>query len=462
MTDKLKIFKDNFERRKNNSENLIDYGKLPPQSKELEEAVLGAIIVDSKGIQDVINILNADCFYFPQYALIYGVCAELYHESQPIDSLTVTQKLSAKGQLESAGGAMQIINLCNQIGSSAHIESHALILKEKYISRKLIEIQQKSIAKCYEDTTDVFNELNNLITEIDKISSQINKLSSVSFSDQVANRIHELKEAATHNYKTGIESGLNNLDRVTLGFQPSDLIVLAARPAMGKTALALDMARKQALKGVPVGVFSLEMATSQLIDRLFSAHTGIDLKQIRKGGLQREQWQRLDDATNQIMDFNMFVCDKGGLNVNEIVSIAKAWKLKHGIKIIYIDYLQLINGTGTNKSANREQEISETSRKLKSLAKELNVPIIALSQLSRKCEERGDKRPMLSDLRESGAIEQDADMVIFPFRPSYYDENADAELCEVIIAKYRNGEIGKIDIRFQKEIQKFSDYEQFF
>jgi replicative DNA helicase len=228
---------------------------------------------------------------------------------------------------------------------------------------------------------------------------------------------------------------------------------------MGKTALALYLAKEQAKRGGAVGVFSLEMSVNQLIDRIFASETEIDLQTIRKGGLQRDQWTKLDNSTIQVMEYPLFVCDKGGLSITEITGIAKGWHLKHNLKAIYIDYIQLISGSG-QKGQNREQEVSEISRKLKVLAKELNIPIIALSQLSRACEARSDKRPMLSDLRESGAIEQDADMVIFPFCPNYYDDNADKELCEINIAKYRNGKTGMIEIRFQKNIQKFSELNQ--
>jgi replicative DNA helicase len=217
------------------------------------------------------------------------------------------------------------------------------------------------------------------------------------------------------------------------------------------------MARKQAKAGKLVGIFSLEMSTEQLIDRIFSAETEIELQVIRKGGLHREQWSRLDATAINVMGYPMFVSDRAGITINDITSIAKQWKMKFGLDIIYIDYLQLITGSGNVKGANREQEISEISRRLKILAKDLNIPVVALSQLSRKCEERADKRPMLSDLRESGAIEQDADMVIFPFSPSYYDDSADPELCEIDIAKYRNGKTGMIEVNFNKAIQKFSN-----
>jgi replicative DNA helicase len=381
----------------------------------------------------------------------------LYSANQPIDSFTVCEKLKSNGKLEEVGGVMVIVGMCSMIGSSANIESHCLILKEKYIARKLIQVQSKAISDLYTDETDVFEVMSNLLTELDKINGEVNKLTTVSFSEKVAQRLHDLKQAAENGYKSGLSSGYDSLDRQTLGFQKSDLIILAARPAMGKTALAVDMARRQASEGHSVGIMSLEMSTEQLIDRIFAAETEIELQTIRKGGLKKDEWTRLDTTTVRLMGYPIYVCDRGGLNINDIISLGKQWKLKYDIEILYVDYLQLISGSGNVRGANREQEMSEVSRRLKGLAKELNIPVVALSQLSRKCEERGDKRPLLSDLRESGAIEQDADMVIFPFCPSYYDDNADAELCEVDIAKYRNGKVGMIELRFMKAIQKFTD-----
>lgn len=430
--------------------------KLPPQAIDIEESVLGAILIESKAFGDVVNILNSECFYKKIHAEIFTSCLELYKLNEPIDILTVRDNLKSRNvECE----ALFLVQLTNNIGSAGNIETHALLLKEKYLRRKSIEICTEIALKCYKEDEDILTTISQHITLIDGLNAEVNKLSHVSWSEQVATRAHELKHAAENGYKTGLVTGLESLDRQTLGFQPSDLIILAARPAMGKTALAIQFAKEQSKRGEPVGVFSLEMSVNQLIDRIFASETEIDLQTIRKGGLQREQWSKLDNTTVQLMEYPLYVCDKGGLSITEITGIAKGWHLKHGIKAIYIDYIQLVSGSGF-KGQNREQEVSEISRKLKVLAKDLNVPVIALSQLSRACEARSDKRPMLSDLRESGAIEQDADMVVFPFRPHYYDENADKELCEIIIAKYRNGKTGMVEQRFQGEIQKFSELNQ--
>lgn len=435
--------------------------KIQPQALEIEKAVLGAILLDKDAMQVVNPILHEKCFYSQANSEIWATMHLLYISLMPIDLITVKAELEKRGLFETIGGISYLLELTNDINDSSNIETYALIVKEKYIARCLITLQSKSVKELYEPTCEVFGQIESIMTELNRINTEINKLSHISFADKVATRLQDLKEAATNGYRTGVESGLNDLDRQTLGFQPSDLVIIAARPAMGKTALAVDMARRQAKGGKMVGIFSLEMSTEQLIDRIFSAETEIELQQIRRGGLQKQQWQRLDETSITIMGYPMFVSDRSGVTINDITSISKQWKLRHGLDIIYIDYLQLITGSGNVKGANREQEISEISRRLKILAKDLNIPVIALSQLSRKCEERADKRPMLSDLRESGAIEQDADMVIFPFCPSYYDETQDDELCEIDIAKYRNGKTGMIEVKFQKSIQKFSNKNSF-
>jgi replicative DNA helicase len=429
--------------------------KVPPQDIAIEKEVLGAILLQPSHIINVSNIISSDCFYLNQNKAIWDSIMSLFRKNKPVDAITVLNELKSTSN-DFAGSAVYLVGLSNDSMSGSNVEAHAHILKEKYLRRRLIDMQIRSVSLLYEDGVDVFDELNKIMGEIDAINSEISRMSQVTFYDAVASRVLELQEASKHNYKTGVVSGLSDIDRVTLGFQPSDLIILAGRPAMGKTALAVDMAKNQSKFGIPVGIFSLEMSINQLIDRILSSETEVDLGTIRKGGMNAQQWQRMNETTLRVMEYPMFVCDKGGLNINDIVTIAKGWKLKHNIGIIYIDYLQLISGSG-QKGQNREQEVSDISRKLKALAKELNIPIIALSQLSRKCEERTDKRPMLSDLRESGAIEQDADMVIFPFCPSYYDENAERDLCEIIVAKYRNGKTGMVQIRFQKDIQKFSN-----
>jgi len=436
---------------------MSEYGKLPPQNREMEEAIIGAVMLDNEAIGKATLIINEDCFYVESNKIIWSAITLLYHSNEPIDLLTVTQQLKKIGKLDEVGGPFRIAQITNTIGGAAHIESHCYTVKEAYLKRRLIQLANQTEKEMYEDTTDFFTGFDKMLTEIELINRELNRINQISFADIVLDRISELKEAGdSKTYKTGITTQIDLLDAQTMGFQSSDLIIIAGRPAMGKTAIAIDFMRHQASKGVPVGFFSLEMGNKQIVDRMFSADSEVGLKQIRRGGMSGADWVKVDNATNRLVEYPIWICDKGGLSINDIVSIAKQWKLKHGIEILYLDYLQLCSGT-FKKNGNREQEISEISRRLKQLAKELDIPVIALSQLSRTCETRADKRPMLSDLRESGAIEQDADMVIFPFREEYYNDNAEKGLCELIIAKYRNGEVGKIMCRFNPDIQKFSN-----
>jgi replicative DNA helicase len=442
--------------------------KIPPQAKEIEQAVIAAVLLESKAINEVTEIISPEIFYFDKNRLIWEAILTLHRQNTPIDILTVSN------ELKTGSNALQdvfiyLVELTNSVGGAANIQAHAHILKERYIRRRLIELQTKSAQMLYDDGVDVFEELNKLITEIEKINSEVTRLTQITFSEAVASRVLELKEAAKHNYRTGIESGLNDVDRVTLGFQPSDLIILAARPAMGKTAFAVDIARVQAKNQMAVGIFSLEMSVSQLIDRILASETEVDLGVIRKGGLNVQQWQKLDDTTLRVMEYPMFVCDKGGLSVHDVVSIAKGWKLKHDIKILYIDYIQLLSGSG-NKGQSREQEVSEISRKLKGLAKELNIPIIGLSQLSRAVEQREGKKPQLSDLRESGSLEQDSDIVMFCYRPIYYGIQeyeiagktlATDDLYMILVGKHRNGETGEIPLQLIKEQTLLKNYPAF-
>lgn len=430
--------------------------KLPPQSLELEQVVLGAILLENNAINEVINILHDKCFYSSLNAEIWRVMTRLYNSGNPIDTLTVLEGFKRDKQ----DVALYLTELVSKVGSSAHIEAHALVVKEKYLKRTLIEIQQRSLKKLYEDD-DFFEIYDGEMTELTELIADINRIKQEPFSDIVFERVKELKQAANDkSYRTGVPSYLEPLDRQTMGFQRGDLVIIAGRPSMGKTALAIDFARNELIRGVPVGFFSLEMSSAQIVDRMIAGQTGIDLRQIRRGGMQSNEWQRLDEATSQMIEFPIQICDKGGLTINEIVSISKNWKIKSDIQIIYIDYLQLISFT-EKKNINREQEVSNISRRLKQLAKDINVPVIALSQLSRACEARTDKRPMLSDLRESGSIEQDADMVIFPFREDYYSDAAEKGRCELNIAKFRNGKTGMVECAFNLETQTFKELNDF-
>lgn len=436
----------------------MEIGKIPPQSKNMETAVIGAVLIEKDAIHIAINILHEECFYVDAHLRIWKAITALHHANSPIDLLTVVEELKKSGDLDTVGGPLYISQLSNCIGSAANIETHAYVVKECYLKRKIIQCCSSSIKEMYDDTTDFFTEFDKLTSEIAAIHLELNRIQNISFADSVAEKVAQLKQAGeSKTYKTGVATHIDSFDKQTMGFQPTDLIIVAARPAMGKTALIIDLMRNQAERGIPAGFFSLEMGIGQLVERMLSADSGVDLKQIRKGGMHLSDWQKVDSSTNTLIGLPLYICDKGGLSINDVVSISKNWKLKHNIQILYLDYIQLCAGT-FKKNGNREQEISEISRRLKQLAKELNIPVIALSQLSRAVELRGNKRPMLSDLRESGSIEQDADMVIFPYREVYYNENYDKpDECELIIAKYRNGATGKVTVSFTPSNQRFFD-----
>jgi len=430
-------------------------GKLMPQARDLEEAVLGAVMIESDVINTILDTITTEkIFYIPTHQLIWKAISTLYVQSKPIDIITVTDMVRFQN---GSADAYYITSLSNKVGSAANTEYHAQILKQFYLRRKLIEISIEIAQQSYSDSEDVFLIYDMLLSQLNALNMELARFSEKGFTNVLLSTVEKMKEAGmNHSYITGISTHINSLDRVTMGWQNQDLIIIAGRPSMGKTAFAIDIARKQAKNGGSIGIFSLEMSENQLTERILSAETLIPLGQIRSGGLKKDEWSKLDAYVLEIQNYKLHICDKGGLSINDICSISKNWKLKHNIEAIYIDYLQLISNNG-GKNGNREQEISGISRRLKQLAKELNVPVICLSQLSRSCESRQDKRPMLSDLRESGAIEQDADMVIFPFREEYYNDQAEKGRTELIIAKHRNGKTGMVDCFFNADCQKFSD-----
>ncbi len=443
------------------TEDLSD-GRILPSDIAIEKNVIGCIISEPKLFNEVSRILSEDAFYFSPHQMIWQAIVELNNNHFAADTYSVITELRKANKLDYIGGPVYMVHLGNNSHQSAYIENQALWLKELYLRRKLIQLQELSVTRLYTNATDVFDEMSDIQIQIEKLVNEISAIAENHFSDIIIGRIDELKEAAkSKTYKTGVCSGLDILDRQTNGFQPSDLIILAGRPAMGKSALAIDGARKQAQNNIPVGFFSLEMSAAQIVDRLLSSETDVDLKTIRRGGMTHDEWKRVDERVITMINYPLVVCDKGGILITELCSKAKLWKLKYGIKILYIDYLQLIN-SGL-KGRNREQEVSHISGVLKTLAKDLNIPVIALAQLSRAVETRGgDKVPQLSDLRDSGSLEQDADLVIFPHRPAYYnDKHEQPDLCELYIAKYRNGNTGKVSVRFDGAHQKFEDYNEF-
>ena len=461
--------------RKNRRKPAIDvssmmYGKVPPQAKELEEAVLGAIMLEKTAFDTVIEILKPECFYVDAHQRIYKAFKTLADKSMPIDLLTVVEELKTKEELDMVGGPYYITKLTNAVVSSANIETHARIVLQKFIQRELIRISGEIIGDAYEDSTDVFDLMDDAEGKIFEITNNFLKTDYQEMSSALAQAINRIDELRTKKDDiSGVPSGFPSLDRVTFGWQKTDLIILAARPAVGKTAFALNLARNAALsatKPTPVAFFSLEMSAAQLVQRILSAESEIMMEKISRGKLEDYEYQQLHaKGIKRLEQAPIYIDDTAALNIFEFRAKARRLVHKHKVGIIIIDYLQLMSGS-SDKGGNREQEISTISRNLKALAKELNVPILALSQLSRAVETRKEsKMPQLSDLRESGAIEQDADMVMFIYRPEYYEqmsnENGESTRGEthIRIAKHRNGSLETLKLRALLHIQKFEEWD---
>ncbi|MCK0156574.1 replicative DNA helicase [Cellulophaga sp. F20128] len=449
----------------------LERGKIPPQATDLEEVVLGAMMIDKKGVDEVIDILHPDVFYKEAHKHVYEAIFKLFETSEPIDLLTVSSQLKKDGKLEVVGGDFYLIKLTQKVTSSAHIEFHARIILQKYIQRSLIKISNEIIHDAYEDGTDVFDLLDTAESKLYDVTQGNLKRSAETAQNLVIQAKKRIEEIAGKEGLSGVPSGFDKVDKLTSGWQPSDLIIIAARPGMGKTALTLSMARNMAVKyNIPVAFFSLEMSSVQLITRLISSETGLSSEKLRTGKLEKHEWEQLNVKVKSLESAPLFIDDTPSLSIFDLRAKARRLASQHGIKMIMIDYLQLMTAGGSQKGGNREQEISTISRNLKALAKELNVPVIALSQLSRAVETRGgSKRPILSDLRESGAIEQDADIVSFIYRPEYYkiDEWDDDEHSptqgqgEFIVAKHRNGGLENIRLKFIGNQGKFDNLDDF-
>ena len=445
----------------------FEKGKLPPQAIDLEEVVLGAMMIDKKGVDAVIDILHSEAFYKESHQYIFQSIVKLFENTEPIDLLTVSSKLKSDGKLEKAGGEYYLVQLTQKVSSSAHIEFHSRIILQKYIQRKLITISNEIIQKSYSESTDVMDLLDEAESKLYDVAQGNIKTSTETAQNLVIRAKNRIEEIAKQDGLSGVSTGFEKLDKLTSGWQPSDLVIVAARPGMGKTALALSMARNISVKqNIPVAFFSLEMSSVQLITRLISSETGLSSDKLRTGKLADHEWQQLNIKVSDLESAPLFIDDSPSLTIFELRAKARRLASSHGIKLIIIDYLQLMNIGSSNKAGNREQEISTISRNLKALAKELNIPVIALSQLSRAVETRGGtKRPILSDLRESGAIEQDADIVSFLYRPEYYGiMEWDDEMKtpsegqgEFIVAKHRNGALDSIKLKFIPSLGKFED-----
>lgn len=461
-------YKSSAEKNREAFEALTEIGgTVPPQAVELEEAVLGALMLDKDSIVTVQEFITPEAFYDPVHRTVYKAIEDLSRELKPIDLYTVTERLKSEGKLKEVGGAPFLAQLTQKVGSAAHVEFHAKIIAQKFVQRELIRSSTEIQRMSYDESKDVTELIGFAEQEIFRVAEGHVKRSVQDAKNVLAKTLKSIEEAGKNKDSfSGVPSGFVGIDRETLGWQPSDLVILAARPAMGKTAFVLTMARNITVDHErPVAFFSLEMSAEQLMKRLIIAESGLDGTAVKSGKLTPEQWRHLEVSTKPLGSAPLYIDDTPALSVFEFRSKARRLKIHNNIQLIVIDYLQLMT-TGQSSQGNREQEVATISRTLKAIAKELNVPIIALSQLSRQTELRGgNKRPQLSDLRESGAIEQDADIVAFIHRPEYYgmteDENGQstAGMAEFILAKHRNGSVGTVNLRFRKEQARFLDYD---
>lgn len=439
--------------------------RVPPQNIEAEQAVLGAMLIDKEAIAKATELLSADDFYREAHRVIFSVMLELYNKNEAVDMVTVTEILKRDNKLEDIGGIAYITSLANVVLTAANVKYHAEIVAEKSVLRQLVRVSTEIAAMGYEANDDVGTLLDTAESRILEISNRKKKADFTPINDILMDSVQSIESLLQNKGGlTGIPAGFADLDKLTSGLHPSDFIILAARPSMGKTALALNIVQNVALRahkaigGEPrsVAFFSLEMSKEQLVNRMLCAEAGIDSQRLRVGEMHDEDWTHLWDACDTMSRAKIYIDDTAGITAMEMRSRARRLKAEHGLDLIVVDYLQLMQGSGKrNNSGDRQQEVSEISRSLKALARELDVPVLALSQLSRSVESRQVKRPMLSDLRESGSLEQDADIVAFLYREDYYNPETENKHTELIIAKHRNGPVDTVNLFFQKQFTKF-------
>ena len=439
--------------------------RVPPQNIEAEQAVLGAMLIDKEAIAKASEILTADDFYREAHRVIFTAMLELYNKNEAVDMVTVTDILKRDNKLEDIGGIAYITSLANAVLTAANVKFHADIVAEKSVLRQLVRVSTEIAAMGYEANDDVGTLLDTAESRILEISNRKKKSDFTPINDVLMQSVQNIEKLLnTKGGLTGLPTGFDDLDKLTSGLQPSDFIILAARPSMGKTALALNIVQNVALRahkkvgGDPrsVAFFSLEMSKEQLVNRMLCAEAGIDSQRLRIGEMGEKDWDSLWNACDAMSKAHIYIDDTAGITAMEMRSRARRLKAEHGLDLIIVDYLQLMQGSGKrNNSGDRQQEVSEISRSLKALARELNVPVLALSQLSRGVEARQVKRPMLSDLRESGSLEQDADIVAFLYREDYYNPETENKHTELIIAKHRNGPVDTVNLFFQKQFTKF-------
>lgn len=439
--------------------------RVPPQNIEAEQAVLGAMLIDKEAIAKATEVLSADDFYREAHRVIFSAMLELYNKNEAVDMVTVTEILKRDNKLEDIGGIAYITSLANVVLTAANVKYHAEIVAEKSVLRQLVRVSTEIAAMGYEANEDVGTLLDTAESRILEISNRKKKNDFTAINDILMDSVQSIESLLQNKGGlTGLPSGFADLDKLTSGLHPSDFIILAARPSMGKTALALNIVQNVALRahkvigGEPrsVAFFSLEMSKEQLVNRMLCAEAGIDSQRLRVGEMRDEDWTHLWDACDTMSRAKIYIDDTAGITAMDMRSRARRLKAEHGLDLIVVDYLQLMQGSGKrNNSGDRQQEVSEISRSLKALARELDVPVLALSQLSRSVESRQVKRPMLSDLRESGSLEQDADIVAFLYREDYYNPETENKHTELIIAKHRNGPVDTVNLFFQKQFTKF-------
>jgi replicative DNA helicase len=441
-------------------------GRVPPQAVDIEAAVLGAMLLDKEALAKAFEVIDAEAFYRPAHGLIFRAMVGLFERSEPVDLITLAEELRRRGDLEKVGGEYALTELTARVASSANVEYHAHIVLEKSLMRQLIASSSEVILRAFSETEDALGLLDQAETKIFDISEQRMKKSFVTMGAAVTKTMALLESIhGSHSGVTGVPAGFTDLDNLTGGFQPSDLIIIAGRPSQGKTALVLSLARNASvLHDVPIAFFSLEMSVQQLVMRLMCAEARVDAHKVRTGRLPEDEWRKLSVSVGRLYKAKIFIDDTPSLGILELRAKARRLKAEHNIGLVVVDYLQLMQGPRNAQS--REQEISAISRSLKALAKELNIPVIALSQLNRSVEARTDKRPALADLRESGAIEQDADVVLFVHRPEMYGLEAQGGessegLAEIIIGKQRNGPTDTIRLQFVKQYARFENRMQF-
>lgn len=433
--------------------------RIPPHNIDAEQAVLGAILLEPNSFSIVVERLVAEDFYRASHEIIFGAMLQLFDQGEPIDVVTITTSLSSSNNLEQAGGIDYLTSLASSVPTAANIDYYSEIVEEKAVLRRLIQTATEIVTNTFSNEDNVDGVLDEAERRILEVSNRQNAGAFKPIKDVLIDVYDQIEQLHNNdNDVTGVPTGYRDLDRITSGFQRNDLIIIAARPSVGKTAFALNIAQNVAVNtNENVAIFSLEMGAEQLVQRMLCAEGNIDSQRLRTGKLEAEDWGKLTMAMGSLSHAGIYIDDSPGIRVSEIRSKCRRLKQEHGLGMIIIDYLQLIQGSGSS-SENRQQEVSEISRSLKGLARELEVPLIALSQLSRGVESRQDKRPMMSDLRESGSIEQDADIVGFLYRDDYYDDESEQQnIIEIIISKQRNGPTGTVELAFVREYNKFVD-----